>query len=81
MRMVKTIQLVTFCSAAIVWQTPTYAAQSNDRFVFVGYGDVKYESDIHYFVNNNTTITAGKFLLPFGQFSANWHPSWINRSI
>jgi hypothetical protein len=127
--MVKTIQLVTFCSAAIVWQTPTYAAQSNDRFVFVGYGDVKYESadvagtdsfstrfvpiflfnlndkmhveaelevsinengetqteleyaDIHYFVNNNTTITAGKFLLPFGQFSANWHPSWINRSI
>ncbi len=38
-------------------------------------------ADIHYFLNDNTILTAGKFLLPFGQFSANWHPSWINRGI
>lgn len=38
-------------------------------------------ADIHYFLTDTTTITAGKFLLPFGQFSANWHPSWINRSV
>ena len=37
-------------------------------------------ADIHYFLTDTTTVTAGKFLLPFGQFSANWHPSWINRT-
>lgn len=37
-------------------------------------------ADIHYFLTDSSTLTAGKFLLPFGQFSANWHPSWINRS-
>lgn len=109
-----------------------FAGESNSpdsRFVFAGYGDVKYEdvdnrnnsvfsarfvpiflfslndkmhveaeteislndggeteteleyADIHYFLTDTTTVTAGKFLLPFGQFSANWHPSWINRSI
>ena len=36
-------------------------------------------ADIHYFSNDNTTITAGKFLLPFGQFGPNLHPSWINK--
>jgi len=36
-------------------------------------------ADIHYFLNDNTTITAGKFLLPFGQFGPNLHPSWINK--
>ncbi len=36
-------------------------------------------ADLHYFLNNNTTITAGKFLLPFGQFGPNLHPSWINK--
>lgn len=37
-------------------------------------------ADIYYFLNDTSTITAGKFLLPFGQFSQNIHPSWINRS-
>ena len=37
-------------------------------------------ANAHYFLTNNTTITAGKFLLPFGQFGPNLHPSWINRS-
>jgi len=36
-------------------------------------------ADIHYFLNDNTTITAGKILLPFGQFGPNLHPSWINK--
>ena len=36
-------------------------------------------ADMHYFLNDNTTITAGKFLLPFGQFGPNLHPSWINK--
>lgn len=38
-------------------------------------------ANMHYFLSDSVTLTAGKFLLPFGQFSANWHPSWINRSI
>ncbi len=36
--------------------------------------------NMHYYFNDNTIITAGKFLLPFGQFSANIHPSWINKA-
>lgn len=35
---------------------------------------------LHYFINDTITLTAGKFLLAFGQFSQNLHPSWINRS-
>lgn len=37
-------------------------------------------ADIHYFLSDTTTFTAGKFLLPFGQYGPNLHPSWINRS-
>lgn len=37
-------------------------------------------ADLHYFLTDTTTLTAGKFLLPFGQFGPNIHPSWINRS-
>ncbi|MEQ3658372.1 MAG: porin [Glaciecola sp.] len=129
MRTKEKIRLATALLGALTVQSSLYANESNDRFVLVGYGDVKYENtdvanisafsarfvpiflfslndkmhveaelevglnedgeteteleyaDIHYFLNDNTTITAGKFLLPFGQFSANWHPSWINRSI
>ncbi len=45
-----------------------------------GQTEVEMEyADIHYFLNDNTTITAGKFLLPFGQFGPNLHPSWINK--
>ena len=36
-------------------------------------------ADLHYFVTDRATVTAGKFLLPFGQFGPNLHPSWINR--
>lgn len=37
-------------------------------------------ANMHYFFNDNTIITAGKFLLPFGQFGENLHPSWINKA-
>jgi len=37
-------------------------------------------ANMHYFFNDNTIITAGKFLLPFGQFGVNLHPSWINKA-
>ncbi|WP_323844310.1 porin [Microbulbifer magnicolonia] len=47
----------------------------------LGETEVELEyANAHYFLTNTTTLTAGKFLLPFGQFSANFHPSWINRS-
>jgi hypothetical protein len=36
-------------------------------------------ADVHYFLNDNTTISIGKFLLPFGAFSQNIHPSWVNK--
>jgi hypothetical protein len=34
---------------------------------------------MHYFLTDRVTLTGGKFLLPFGQFGPNLHPSWINR--
>lgn len=37
-------------------------------------------ANLHYFLTDTTTLTAGKFLVPFGQFGPNIHPSWINRS-
>lgn len=36
-------------------------------------------ADVHYFASDSSTITAGKFLLPFAQFGPNFHPSWINK--
>ncbi len=46
----------------------------------LGETEVEMEyADLHYFLNDNTTISAGKFLLPFGQFGQNLHPSWINK--
>lgn len=36
-------------------------------------------ANVHYFLTDSSTITAGKFLLPFGQFGPNLHPSWINK--
>ena len=44
MRIINTIRLVTMLSAGLAIQQPLHAAESSDRFVFVGYGDVKYES-------------------------------------
>ncbi len=56
--------------------------ESELEFSITDTGETEVEmeyADIHYFLNNNTTITAGKFLLPFGQLGPNLHPSWINK--
>jgi len=34
---------------------------------------------VHYLANDYLTVSAGKFLVPFGVFSQRLHPSWINR--
>lgn len=36
-------------------------------------------ADIMYVINDNLTIRAGKFLLPFGTFMERLHPAWVNR--
>lgn len=33
------------------------------------------------FINDYTTLVAGKFLSPLGQFRQNLHPSWINKLV
>jgi len=34
---------------------------------------------VHYLANDYLTLSAGKFLVPFGVFGQRLHPSWINR--
>ena len=69
---------------------PIFLFQLNDKlhveaeleFSVDEFGAVETEleyADIHYFLGDATTLTAGKFLLPFGQFGPNLHPSWINK--
>lgn len=36
-------------------------------------------ADVMYVFNDNITVRAGKFLLPFGTFMERLHPAWINR--
>jgi len=36
-------------------------------------------ADINFIVNDYMTVTAGKFLTPFGQFPERLHPAWINK--
>lgn len=36
-------------------------------------------ASIDYFLNDNMTVVAGKFLSPLGQFRQNMHPSWVNK--
>ncbi|MEQ9362630.1 MAG: hypothetical protein RIF32_00220, partial [Leptospirales bacterium] len=44
-----------------------------------GKAEVELEyTDLHYYLTNTTTITMGKYLLPFAKFGPNLHPSWIN---
>lgn len=37
-------------------------------------------AQVDYFLNDNLTLVAGKFLVPFGVFGERLHPTWINRS-
>jgi len=34
---------------------------------------------VHYLANDYLTVSAGKFIVPFGVFAQRIHPSWINR--
>ena len=36
-------------------------------------------AQLNYFLTDNITLVAGKFLLPFGVFAERLHPTWINR--
>ena len=36
-------------------------------------------ANINFIVNDYLTVTAGKFLTPFGQFPERLHPTWINK--
>lgn len=36
-------------------------------------------AQLDFFLNDNLTVVAGKFLLPFGVFGERLHPTWINR--
>ncbi|MCG6871429.1 MAG: hypothetical protein LJE84_03985 [Gammaproteobacteria bacterium] len=45
-----------------------------------GDADVVLEyAALDYFLNDNATIVAGRFLSPIGQFRQNGHPTWINK--
>ena len=45
-----------------------------------GTTDVGLEyANLNYFLNDNVTLFAGKFLSPLGYFRQNLHPSWINK--
>lgn len=69
---------------------PIFLYQLNDRihieaeleFSLGEDGETETEleyANVHYYLTDSTVMTAGKFLLPFGQFGPNLHPSWINR--
>ncbi len=36
-------------------------------------------AQINFFMNDNLTMVAGKFLVPFGVFGERLHPTWINK--
>ena len=38
-------------------------------------------ANIAYFLNDNATILAGRFLTPLSTFVERYHPAWINRSL
>ncbi|HBG35097.1 MAG: hypothetical protein A2X70_02820 [Alphaproteobacteria bacterium GWC2_42_16] len=45
-----------------------------------GHTETKLEyANVNLFVNDNITLTAGKFLTPLGFFARNLHSSWINK--
>ena len=45
-----------------------------------GTTDVALEyANLNYFLNDNVTLFAGKFITPIGYFFQNLHPAWINK--
>ncbi len=71
---------------------PIFLFRLNDRLLFSGELEVKLPSDAEtevnlefaeasYLVNDYLTVSAGKFLLPFGDFIEHLHPPWINKLV
>ncbi len=68
---------------------PIMLFQISDRFLFEGEFEFEIEegvtaTDLEYAqldvsLNDHFTLVAGKFLLPFANFSERFHPTWINR--
>lgn len=58
--------------------------EAEGEFEYEDSGEIEKSSALEYaslnvFVNDNLSISAGKFLSPVGQFVQNLHPSWINK--
>lgn len=76
----------SFSSSAL---SPVFLFKHSDRLMFEAELEFELEddelevgleyADVMYILNENLTIRAGKFLLPFGTFMEKFHPSWINR--
>ena len=69
---------------------PLFLFQYRDRVFFEAELEVEIEEDgetenhleyanVSYFVNDNLTLSVGKFLSPLGYFRQNLHPAWVNR--
>ncbi len=70
---------------------PIMLFQISDRFLFEGELEFEIEdgvtgtsleyAQVDMALNNNLTLMAGKFLLPFNTYSERLHPTWINRLV
>ena len=70
---------------------PVMLFQISDRFLFESEFEFELEegvtetqleyAQVDLSLTNNLTLVAGKFLLPFVNFSERYHPTWINRFI
>jgi hypothetical protein len=59
----------------ILWEAELEFATTEEGGTDIG---LEY-STIDWFINDNVTLVAGKFLSPVGNFRQNQHPSWINK--
>jgi len=69
---------------------PIFHFQFNDKLMMESEVEIELNEDgdadvvleyasLDYFLNDYTTLVAGRFLSPIGQFRQNGHPSWINK--
>lgn len=70
--------------------SPIFMARHSDNLLFFSQLEVVMEGDnsthvaiefaeLTYFLGENTMLTFGKFLLPYGVFMPRMHPPWIDR--
>lgn len=69
---------------------PIFHYMFNDKFMMESELEITVDSEgetdvaleyaaLDWFLHDNATLVAGKFLSPIGQFRQNLHPSWINK--